>query len=178
MERRVVIDGHVGGVVEDLEQAGIVGDGADGLEHVVLHEQSLGLQARGIVVEARDVDAAARVTDDVVRERHVLDDRPGRRAIVVAHRELQREPGLGRRPHVLEQVAVHEDPLHVLELEQVLDHPQDARKARVVGLPAQRLEEMIVADLDVGRHEVGDGRAGPAEQQVLGGRLQVIVPDR
>src|SRR5439155_1442219 len=39
----------------------------------------------------------------------------------------------------------------------------------------QRLENVVGADLDVGRHQSSDARIGPAEYHVLAGRLQEIV---
>ena len=58
---------------------------------------------------------------------------------------------LAVRPVVLEQVAVDQDALGVLQLEQVLDRPVDAGVARAAGLPRERLEQIVLADLDVGR---------------------------
>ncbi len=44
-------------------------------------------------------------------------------------------------------------------------------------LPAGRLEQVIAANLDVGRNQIGDGRTGAAEHDVLGARLEVVVDD-
>src|SRR5439155_10392917 len=87
------------------------------------------------------------------------------------------EADLGGYPDVLEDVAVHEDALRILELEEVLDHPQDAGVGGIVVLPGQRLEEMIVPDLDVRGDEIGHGGAGAAEEDVLAGPFEVVVDE-
>ena len=129
------------------------------------------LRARMSVVVARDVDGVGRVADDVVAERDVLDDRPRRLAVLVARREEDRVPGLRRRPHVLEHVALDEDAPRVLQLERVLHRP-------LLAAPRERLGEVVAADRDVGGHEVRDRRIGSAEHDVLARGLEIVVLDQ
>src|SRR5207253_9805835 len=63
------------------------------------------------------------------------------------------------------------------QLEQVLDRPMRARIARIIHLPRERLEEVIVADLDVGGDEIRDGWNRGAEHHVLPSGLQIVVDD-
>ena len=106
----------------------------------------------------RMLTPAADVAHDVVHEGDVLDDRPRRAAVLVAHGEQDREAVLRVRPVVLEQVALDEHAARVLQLEQVLDGPRRARVGRVAHLPGQRLREVVAPDLDVGGHQPGDRR--------------------
>ena len=79
------------------------------------------------VVEGEDVDAGRDVADGVVGDVNVLRHRPPRGAVLVARRHHNREPLLRRRPRILDDVVVDRDPLRVLELDQVLDHPATGR---------------------------------------------------
>ena len=60
---------------------------------------------------------------DVVRERHVLDDRPWCAAILVTHRKHNGETGLRIGPVMLEDVSIDKDTLCILELKDVLYRP-------------------------------------------------------
>ncbi|OLC80131.1 MAG: hypothetical protein AUH72_12660 [Acidobacteria bacterium 13_1_40CM_4_65_8] len=115
--------------------------------------------------------------DDVVREDDVLDGRPGRATILIAHREEDGKAVLGLRPVVLEQVTVNEHAPGVLELEQVLDGPFGAGERLVTDLPRHRFRQVILADLDVGGHEIANGGIGAAEHDVLAGSFEVAVGD-
>ncbi len=44
-------------------------------------------------------------------------------------------------------------------------------------LPRQRFEEVIAADFDVGRNEVGDRRQRAAKHYVFSGSFQIVVDD-
>jgi len=43
--------------------------------------------------------------------------------------------------------------------------------------PGQRFEEVVLPDLDVGRHQVGNAGVGAAEHDVLAGTFQMVVDD-
>src|SRR5207249_578281 len=49
--------------------------------------------------------------------------------------------------------------------------------AGIALVPGQGLEKVIVPELDVGGHQVGDGRIGAAEHDVLAGPFEVVVDD-
>ena len=65
----------------------------------------------------------------------------------------------------------------VLQLEQVLDGPLGALEGRVALLPAQRLRQVVLHDLDVRRHGIGNARIGAAEHDVLAGRFEEVARD-
>src|SRR5437667_9576437 len=144
-------------------------------EDVVAYQEAFEVLGRRVVVEPEDVDAAGDMTGDVVGEGHVPHGGPGRGAAVVADRELDGEADLSGHPDVLEDVAVHEDALGILELEEVLDHPQDAGVAGIFPHPRQRLEEVVVPDLDVRRDEIRDAGARAAKEDVLAGRFEIVA---
>ena len=110
------------------------------------------------------------MADDVVGEGDVEDAGPGGAAILVAHGEEDGGAVLIGGPVILEEIAVDEDALGVLELEAVLDGPAGVA-------PGGRLEEVVTADFDVGGDEVRDERIGPAEHEVLGRAFEVVVDD-
>src|SRR5438552_7370596 len=124
------MDGDVERAVGNLEEPRIV-IGAHIGEDVVAYQEAFEVLGRRVVVEPEDVDAAGDMTGDVVGEGHVPHGGPGRGAAVVADRELDGEADLSGHPDVLEDVAVHEDALGILELEEVLDHPQRSEERRV-----------------------------------------------
>src|SRR6185369_142639 len=69
----------------------------------------------------------------------------------------------------LEQISFDEYPLRILDLEQVLHEP--------LAFPGRRLEEVIVANLDVrGNHTVDEGIVA-AEDEILARALDVVVDD-
>src|SRR5262249_37557721 len=112
------------------------------------------------VIGAENLDAGSRVTQDVARERHLLDLTPGTAAALIAHREEHRETRLRGFPVVLERVAVDHDPPGVLQFEEVLDLP--ARSA-----PGRRLRDQVAPDGDIRRDQTRDGRVGATEKNVL-----------
>src|SRR5262245_30442458 len=146
-------------------------------EQVVRDPHSPSHHTWKVVVRAVHVEATADATDDVIREGHVLDDRPGGRPVLVANGEEDRIPGLPHRPAVLEDVAVNQDALRVLQLEEVLDAPGSARVARIADPPREGLEAVVATELDVRRHEIGDARVGAAEDEILSGALEIVVDD-
>jgi hypothetical protein len=75
------------------------------------------------VIAAEHVDGGRDVPDDIVREDHVLHDRPGGGPVLIPNRKQNREPVLGLGPVVLEDVALDDHPPGVLQLEEVLDGP-------------------------------------------------------
>ena len=172
-----MVDRDGAGAVEQLEQTAVAPAAADVEEQVVADRDAPGLLARMVVVAPEHVDAGGDVPDEVVRERDVLDHRPGRAAVLVAHGEENGESVLRVRPVVFEQVAVDEDAPRVLELEEVLDAPLGAFERGVVFLPAQRLRHVVLHDLDVGRHQIGNARIGAAEHHVLARGLEEVARD-
>jgi hypothetical protein len=120
-------------------------------EEVVQHLQTDRLHARdaGLVVLAKNVDRKpAHVLHDVVLKRHIADRALGRRAVLIPDGELNPVARLAVGPAVLEDVVLDQYAPRVLQLEQVL------HRARVPGLPRERLEEVITANGDVGWHEI------------------------
>src|SRR5213083_1561924 len=104
-----MVDDDVGGAVAQLEEApGAVGAGplgtADVVEEVVLDEQALGLLAEEQIVPTQEMDPIGGVSNDVVDEGHVFDDRPWCPAVLIAHREQDGEPRLLIKPAVLKAV--------------------------------------------------------------------------
>src|SRR5437867_8293291 len=92
-------------------------------------------------------DASGDVTHDVVGERHILDDRPGRGAVLVADGEQDGSPKLPNRaivPIILEDIAVDKNSLRILQLEIILDDPVDARIAWMAHSPGQRFDNVVV----------------------------------
>ena len=154
LQRGVVGDRDVAGAVEQLEQPSGAPGSADVQEDVVADVQPPRLLARVVVVVPEHVDAAADVPDDVVDERHVLDRRPGRAAVLIAHGEQDGEAVLRVRPVAFEDVAVDQHAARVLQLEQVLHRPRGALEGRVAVLPAQRLGHVVPQHLDVRRHQL------------------------
>ena len=67
------------------------------------------------------------------------------RAALIHRLEHDGAATLSVLPVVLEDVALDEHALRVLDLEEVLHQP--------LALPARRLEEVVATDLDVGRNE-------------------------
>src|SRR5947208_15168668 len=127
-----MVDDDVGGVVAQLEEScGAVGAGtlgsADVVEEVVLDEQALGLVAEEQIVPTQDFDAPGGMADDIVGEGDVGDNGPRGGPGLVAHGEQDCGAMLiGADPVVLNDVAVQQDALGGLEIEEVLDGPGDA----------------------------------------------------
>src|SRR5262249_38096486 len=130
-----------------------------------------------LTFDARELEAGVGATNVIVDEGDVLDRRPRHPAIWVAYREEHRPPLLRpteddriRWPGVCEQVAVDEQALSVVELEEVFDAPDRAGEGRIAGAPRSGLVEMVPTDLDVGRDRTGDaGEAAsrPSDEDIL-----------
>src|SRR5256712_3910624 len=101
-------------------------------------------------------------------------------AILVAGGEDDGKSSLAVRiagPVVFEDIAVDEHAAGVLEFENVLDNPVDARVGGVADFPRQRLEEVVAADLDIGGPVGLAAGIGASEDHVLAGALQVVIDD-
>ena len=111
-------------------------------------------------------------------ERDVLDRRPRRAAVLVAHGEEDGEAVLRVRPVALEEVALDEHAPRVLQLEEVLHRPRLALVAR-----ARRPSTRAAWRRWLPRISMSDGtrsadrRVGAAEHHVLARRLEVVVHD-
>src|SRR6185295_7930998 len=126
--------------------------------------------ARAFVVSVQDDEPTRGIPHDIASKDDVLDDRPGCPAALVAGREQHRRSGV-----IFEQVPFDEDALRILELEQVLYGPLRPGKARIAGEPAEGLEDMVPADLDVGGDQAAGGRIRAAKHDVLGRALEEVV---
>src|SRR5262245_46650129 len=73
-------------------------------------------------------------------------------------------------PVILKSVSFHQNSLGVFELKEILDNPG-------IAFPAQGLEAVVSAKLDVGRDDPVDLRRGSAEHDVFTGTFEVIVDD-
>src|SRR5262245_16052489 len=83
------------------------------VNQIVLDQDSLRRLARRGVVRPRDVEAVARMSQDVVGEGHVLSRRLRRRPILAARREEDGKTDLRVRPVVFEDVLIYEQALGV-----------------------------------------------------------------
>jgi hypothetical protein len=92
----------------------------DVIEQVVANQDRLRLLARVVVVPAQNLDACGAVTQYVLLERDVIDLAPGALAVLVPHREDDREPRLPAFPVVFKDIARDHHAPRVLELDQVL----------------------------------------------------------
>src|SRR5206468_132741 len=133
--------------------------------------------ARVGIVGPQDVDPRPGVANDVVGEGDIFDRRPGSAAVLVTDGQLQGEAVLSGPPNVLEDVAFHQHPPGILQFEEVLDGPGRTRISRIALPPRQGLEEVVLPDLDVGRHETVNRGVRAAEHDVLARPLQMVVDD-
>ena len=78
---------------------------------------------------------------------------------------------------MLEDVAVDQNALSILQFEQILDRPRRACISRLVGLPAQWLGDVVSANLDIRRHEVDNRWKRTAKHDVLAGGGEIVVHD-
>src|SRR5262249_48849044 len=159
---RVAIDADVGCAVEQLKEAAATPPAADIEEQIVPDGDACGAPTRMDVVAAEHVDAGPDVPDNVVREGHILDDRPGGGAVLIPNGKQNREPVLRLGPVVLEDVAFDDHSSGVLQLEEVLDGPLRALEVPASRAPPERFGEMIAANLDIGRHEIWNRWIGAA----------------
>ena len=142
-----MIDDSVLRSVCDLEQPAVAAplSAADVLEEVVADGDVPKMPAVGDVVAALQLKAAGCVADDVVRDDDVVGGGPCGVEVRLQH---DRRPGLPGDPAVLEDVAVQHDAPRGLDLEKILDRPHPHE--------VERLDDVIAADHDVGRHDVRD----------------------
>ena len=186
-EDRVVIDGDIteagagggGGVMEHaLHAPGDIGEGADVEKEVVLEEDALEGLSGAVVVSAHVGIPGRGAVDDVVGDGDIRDDMPGA-AAAGAGGEGDAGAGVGLEvvvPGVFQDVAVEQDAGGVFEFEEILDRPGGQAGVGVVGIvPGGRFEEMVAADLDVGRDDAVRGILG--EHDVLAGGLDLIIDD-
>ena len=167
-----------GQLVQQLKDpAGAVPLRTDFHQEVVLDQDPGSLLAPKSVVGAAHVDAAPSPTHDVQAKGDILNRRPRRRPVLVADGKQDTEPALCFPPAVLEDVPLDQDPPGVLELEEVLDLPGDARIPGIYHPPGQGLGEVVLANLDVGRHEVRNGGVRSAKHHVFTRRLEVVIDD-
>ena len=177
LERGVVVDRHIGGAREQLQQPASAPRPAQIVKQIVLDQDAFGLLAEVVVVIAQNVDPLCGMAQDVIAEGHVFHRRPGRRAVGIAHGKEDREAILVGWPVVLEEIAVDEHSAGVLQLEEVLDGPLDAGIARIADAPGQWLEEVVVPDFNIGRHEIDNLRIHAPKHHILPGSLEIVVHD-
>ena len=84
---------------------------------------------------------------------------------------------MGVAPRVLKDVALNQDTVSELQLQQVLDCPMDSCVTRIADTPREWLEEVVAADLDVRGDEIANRRIGSPEHHVLARALQVVIDD-
>src|SRR5262245_55935671 len=146
-------------------------------EQVIGDSESPTRHTRSVVVAAVHIETRRRVTHDVICEGHVLNHRPGGFPILVANGEEDREPVLRHCPIILEDVAVNQSALRVLQLKEVLDPPGPPSVARIPDPPHEWLEAMVATELDVRRNEVRDRRISAAEHEILPCAFEIVVYD-
>src|SRR5262245_51498194 len=123
------------------------------------------------------VEAPSDLTQKVVSKGYILNDIPGRCPVLVANGEEDGEPGLPVSPVILEDVAVNQYALRVLQLKEVLDPPGRSCVARIANSPRERLEAVVAPELDVRRRQVYDFRIGAAEHKILARALEIVIDD-
>src|SRR5215510_13216664 len=179
-EPRVVVYGHVFRPADNLEQLPVTSPrlAVNVFDQVISDQYPPRRQATArLVVRPRDVEPAPGMPHHVVAEGHILRHRPRRPPALIARREQDRETILALRPVVLEDVRVDQCALRGLQLEEVLHRPPRSRVRGVAQLPLQRLHDVVVAELDVGRDQVLDGGVRAAEEEVLPSALEVVIDD-
>ena len=87
------------------------------------------------------------------------------------------KPCCASGPVAREAIALDQHAAGVLQLQQVLHDPLCAVVLRMLPPPTPRPRDVVVADLDIGRHETRQPRIAAAEHHVLAGGLQVVVDD-
>ena len=110
--------------------------------------------------------------DDIVGDRDILERGPWGASGLIPGGEDDREPVLGVRPHVLQDVPIHQDVAGVLNFKQVLHQPMRTRS-----LPCHRPGQVVPPDLDIGRDKPLLGRVLAAEVDALARRFDVVVHD-
>src|SRR6266566_4350470 len=163
-EARLVVEldgGQLAGVAGDLEQAAVPAPaGADILPEIVVEAHALhGERGEGPLVG--QLETGARMPDDVLPDPDIRGLGPRGRASLVGRPHHHREARLRVGPGVLEDVPLNQHAPPELQLEQVFHAP------RAAGPPGERLEEVVAADLDVRRDEVGDRGISAPEHHVL-----------
>ncbi len=128
----------------------------------------------------RELHTSAHVRNPVVAERYIhnLAKRTNIGTLILGC-EKNRESFLGKTtPRILQDVSFEQQPLGILEFENVFHDKWFARsssdEAGLPGFPGHGLVHMITADLDVGRRCC---RWSTAEDNVLTGGLKEVVDD-
>ena len=167
---RVVNYRDIGREADDLERRPQAGLTRHAENQVVVDGNTRGRIADGVAARrAGDGDGGRGVAQQVIADRHVGRLGPGCRPTVVRRGKAEDGADLRARPGVLQHVVLEEHALRVLQVDDVR-HPRLCE-------PRDRLREVVTLDVDVGRDEVGNGRVGTAQHNVLPGRLQIGVVD-
>src|SRR5262245_26066749 len=183
LKDRVVIESDVDGTSDELREPAVSRPACGAapfiavnvVNQVVLDQDSSRRLARRGVVRPGDVEAAARMTRDVVGESHVLNRSPRRHAVFAARREEYGEAVLRARPVVFKDVLIYEQTLGVFQLEKILDRPGPSGVSGMAFLPRERFINVVQSELDVGRDQVINRRFGSAKHNVLPRAFQVVV---
>src|SRR5262245_20855788 len=175
----IILDGEIVRALTHLERysAAVPAFAVYVFKQVVGDSESPTRHTRSDVVAAVHIETRRRVAHDVICEGHVLNHGPEGFPILVAHSKEDGEPVLRHRPVVLEDVAVNQNALRVLQLEEVLDRPGRPRVDRIADPPRQRLKAMVAPEFNVRRNEVGDRRVAAAEHEILARAFEVVVDD-
>jgi hypothetical protein len=127
----------------------------------------------------RHRDSSAAVTKGVVTDRHIRDFADRTSARLVLWCQQQSVSGLAEAPPcVLEDVALDQHALGILQFEKVLHHegvpsrPTD--KIRLSWHPHQWLEKVVMPDFDVSG---GCARGTSAKENAFGGSLKEVIGD-
>src|SRR5439155_1407651 len=168
---RVVNDRDVAREADDLERRPQAGLTRHAENQVVVDGNTRGRIADGIAARrAGDGNGGRGVAQKVIADRHVRRLGPGRRPAVVRRGEVDDGAALRTRPAVLQHVVLDDYALRVLRIDDIRDDPR-------LREPRERLREVVALDVDIRRDEVGNGRVGTAEHDVLPGRFQIGVVD-
>ena len=162
------------GAVEELVELVHV---ADVVREVVFHQDTRAHRIVQLIIVPAEVVAAVAAGEDVIAPRDIGDAAPHGRTALRARRDQHCETVLAIGPVVLQDVALHQHALGVLQFEDVLHAPRCACIVGMSFLPTERLEEVVVPHFDVRGYEVLDVRVGPAEHHVLTCAFEVVVHD-
>src|SRR5437762_6982802 len=91
-----------------------------------------------------------------------------RSTTLIPWREYKSLPNLRRSPDILQYILGYKNALGIFQLQKILNVVRTA-------YPHQRLEEVVAPNLDIGGHEVGNGRICTSKEHVFAGSLKVVV---